>query len=626
MAADLSSIQDFLANCHPFNLLDAADLGALCAAVQVVREKRGAIVLEPGQKIESLYILRSGAVEITAPDGQVLMHIGEGEAFGVRAMLGDGMAPNNMAPNKVTALEDIELYLIPQSEFLRLRKAHAEFADYFVPMKIGEFQRGKPWTKARAKSQFGLISLTLRNLLEREPITIERGTTLRDAAKLMRQHDISCLPVVQGEELVGILTTGDLRDRVVAEGLDVDGPVDSVMTPAPVTLEAESPAFDALMTMTQRGISHLPVTDKGRLAGVITNTNLVRQQTQSAVFMVGDIARRETHDQLAEVVAQVPKLLVDLVESGATADSIGHIVTSICDATTRRLLTLAEKELGPPPVPYVWLASGSQARQEQTGVSDQDNCMVIDEAFDPDRHGDYFKSLATRVCDGLDACGYVYCPGEMMAMTDKWRQPLSRWRKYFESWIDEPEPMAQMLTSVMFDLRPIWGETDLFESLHDQAVNKAKSNSIFLAHLVSNALTHTPPLGFFRNFVLIRGGEHKDRFDLKHSGVVPIIDIARVYALAAGIKEINTRDRLLAERKASGLSKSGAQDLLEVFEFISIIRLKHQARQIREGGAPDNFMSPEELSHFERNHLKDAFNVVKTIQASMANAYQVGTL
>ncbi|MDJ0608089.1 MAG: putative nucleotidyltransferase substrate binding domain-containing protein [Kiloniellales bacterium] len=621
MVAELSTIRDYLADCHPFSLLDAADLGALCAAIQVVREKRGAILLEPGQKIQSLYLVRSGAVEIKTSDGELLMQIGDGEAFGVRAMLGDGTAPN-----EVSALEDIELYLIPRADFLRLRKAHTEFADYFVPMKAGEFRRGKPWARARAKAQFGLMSLTLRNLLEREPITIERGTTLRDAAKLMRQHDISCLPVVEGEELVGILTTGDLRDRVVAEGLDVEGPVDSVMTSAPVTLDAESAAFDALLTMTQRGISHLPVTDKGRLAGIITNTNLVRQQTQSAVFMVGDIARRVTHDQLAEVVAQVPKLLMDLVESGATADSIGHIVTSICDATTRRLLTLAERELGPPPLPYVWLASGSQARQEQTGVSDQDNCMVIDDGFDPALHGDYFKSLATRVCDGLNACGYVYCPGEMMAMTDKWRQPLSRWQKYFASWIDEPEPMAQMLTSVMFDLRPIWGETGLFEALHDQAVAKAKSNSIFLAHLVSNALTHTPPLGFFRNFVLIRGGEHKHRFDLKHSGVVPVIDIARVYALAAGIKEVNTRDRLLAEREASALSKSGAQDLLDVFEFISITRLKHQARQIRDGRAPDNFMSPEDLSHFERNHLKDAFDVVKTIQSSMANAYHVGTL
>ena len=619
MEADLTDVRTFLATCYPFDLLKGDDLAALCETIRVERVRRGGTILEPGQEIQSLYLVRTGAVEVTAPEGQTLMHLGEGEAFGVRAMLGDGIAPN-----RVAALEDLELYLVPKAEFARLRKEHALFAEFFVPMRPGQSGRGRARSEIPDEPQVGLMSLTLRNLLEREPITIESGTSIRAAAQLMRRHDISCLPIVRDEALLGILTTGDLRDRVVAEGLEVGGPIDAVMTPSPVTLEAESPAFDALLAMTQRGISHLPVTEDGRLIGIVTNTNLVRKQTQSAVFMVADIARRDTYEDLAEVVAQVPRLLVDLVESGATAHRTGHIITSICDATTRRLLALAEAKLGPPPVPYVWLASGSQARQEQTGISDQDNCLVMDDAFDPDEHGTYFTALARYVCDGLNACGYIYCPGEMMAMTDKWRQPLSRWRKYFVSWIEEPEPMAQMLTSVLFDLRPIGGETALYEELRDLALAKAKANSIFIAHLVSNALTHTPPLGFFRNFVLIRGGEHKHQFDLKLSGVVPIIDIARVYALSAGIKEVNTRDRLLAEREASALSKSGAQDLIEVFDFISITRLKHQARQIRDGEAPDNFMSPEDLSHFERNHLKDAFNVVKTIQSSMANTHHIG--
>ena len=211
-----------------------------------------------------------------------------------------------------------------------------------------------------------------------------------------------------------------------------------------------------------------------------------------------------------------------------------------------------------------------------------------------------------------------------MATTERWRQPLQTWQRYFVSWIDEPAPMAQMLTSVLFDLRAIWGDVTLLEQLQDVAIEKARSNSIFIAHLVSNALTHTPPLGFFRTFVLIRGGEHKQRFDLKHSGVVPIIDIARVHALSAGIREVGTHERLIAEREADALSESGARDLLEAYEFISILRLKHQARQIQGGLAPDNFVAPGDLSQFERGHLKDAFQIVKTIQSSMANRYHIG--
>jgi CBS domain-containing protein len=87
------------------------------------------------------------------------------------------------------------------------------------------------------------------------------------------------------------------------------------------------------------------------------------------------------------------------------------LITDIADTVTRRLLALAEEKLGPAPVPYLWLACGSQGRQEQTGVSDQDNCLFLDDGVsDEDREG-YFAELAKFVCDGLNTCGYVYCPG-----------------------------------------------------------------------------------------------------------------------------------------------------------------------------------------------------------------------
>lgn len=619
MEANLSEIRSFLTTHPAFSFLSPDVLGSLLGKIQVTRAHKDAILVQPGQTIQSLYLIRSGVVDIKAPDGRILMQLGEGEAFGVRAMLGNGMAPN-----LITALEDVELYLLPKDEFAHLHDEHPRFAEFFVPIGGKDLPSGGVGLAQPTKDQVGLMSSQLKTLMTREPVTVERGSSIRIAAQRMRDHGISCVPVVEGESLVGILTNGDLRDRVIAEGLDVDSAVEHAMTPAPMTIEADRYALDALLAMTEKNISHLPVMDDNRLVGIITNTNLVRKQTLSAVYMVSDISKRDSDQELSEVVAQVPQLLADLVETGAAAYSIGQMITSICDAVTRRLLELAESKLGPPPVPYVWLACGSQARQEQTGVSDQDNCLVIDDAYKPKVHGDYFQALARYVCDGLDASGYIYCPGEMMAMTDKWRQPVRDWRKYFASWINEPEPMAQMLTSVLFDMRPVWGDGELHNTLQEFAVRKAQANSIFIAHLVGNALTHTPPLGFFRNFVLIRGGEHKHHFDMKHSGVVPIIDIARVYALKSGIMEVNTRKRLLAAQQAETLSESGARDLIEAFEFISVTRLKHQSRQIRSGQQPDNFMSPEDLSHFERGHLKEAFNIVKTIQASMASTHQIG--
>jgi CBS domain-containing protein len=366
------------------------------------------------------------------------------------------------------------------------------------------------------------------------------------------------------------------------------------------------------------------VVDDGRLVGILTSTNLVKRQAVSAVYLVGDIAKRDSFAGFAEVVGRVPTMLVQLVGGGVGAHDVGRIVTSVADALTRRLLTLAERKLGPAPVPWLWAACGSQGRREQTGVSDQDNCLILDDAYDAAAHGAYFAEFAKYVSDGLNAAGYFYCPGDMMATADRWRQPQRVWREYFRKWIAKPDEEAQMLASVMFDLRAIAGDAGLLDGLQAITLEEARKNSIFRAHMIRNSLKHQPPLGLFRGMATIRSGEHKDRIDMKLSGVVPIVDLGRVYALAGALTPVNTRERLVAAQEAKLVSDAGARDLIDAYDLIADMRLEHQARLVREGRKPDNFMNPALLSELERGHLRDAFLVVKTMQSAAANAMGMG--
>jgi CBS domain-containing protein len=176
-----------------------------------------------------------------------------------------------------------------------------------------------------------------------------------------------------------------------------------------------------------------------------------------------------------------------------------------------------------------------------------------------------------------------------------------------------------MLASVMFDLRPIGGEKALFGDLQASTLQAASKNSIFVAHMVSNSLKHTPPLGLLRGFATIRSGEHRNTLDLKHNGVVPIVDLGRVYALRGSLSEANTRARLKAAEKAGVLSASGGRDLIDAYDLIAETRLEHQASQIKAGGKPDNFLPPSNLSDFERSHLRDAFVVVRTMQSAVGH-------
>jgi CBS domain-containing protein len=359
---------------------------------------------------------------------------------------------------------------------------------------------------------------------------------------------------------------------------------------------------------------------------MITATDIANHQSANSAYLAADVRKAKSVGDLIEVSKRLPSLHVRLATASVTARHIGEAVSCLTDAITGRLLEMAEAELGPPPVPYAWMAGGSQARHEQSSHSDQDNALLLSDDFDTDEHGGYFAALAKFVSDGLNECGFVYCPGDAMATNPEWRQPLKVWQGYFTRWIESPTPMSMMLSSIFFDLRPVIGAVELFLPLQKMILKKSRRNRIFLAHMMANAMQHRPPLGFFRQFVLERGGEHDETLDLKHRGIVPITDIARLLALSLGKEPVNTVERLRACAGTPVLSSDMAENLEDALEFIASLRIRHQADQIRRGKQPDNYVSPEELSELERWHLKQAFQVIQDMQETMVKRFGADNL
>ncbi|TVO72525.1 putative nucleotidyltransferase substrate binding domain-containing protein [Sedimenticola selenatireducens] len=617
MEIELLEIRDFLSAHHPFDQLPQQALNQMPEKLQIRYFRRGATIPDVGSIDDYLYLVRSGAVEIHGLQDELLARLGEGDLFGYRASHMEGH-------EKFTgiALEDSLVYQLPATDVDVFCREHPQFSYFFEPAGGDRLRDAISNTGEDGSTQLGLMATQIGEMISRLPITMPPFATIQQTAAVMSDERVSSILITEADEtLTGIVTDRDLRRRVVAKGLDTSLPISEIMTPAPYTLDAGDYAFDAMLQMARSNIHHLPILRNGKIAGMLTATDFAQRHTTSAVYLVSSIYKQSEISGLASISAKLPQLLLNLAAADATANSIGHVITAVVDAITTRLLQLAEEQFGPPPVPYAWIAAGSQARSEQTAKSDQDNCLVLDDTYDPSEHGEYFKQLSQLVCDGLNACGYVYCPGEMMATTDKWRQPLKTWKRYFDGWVDQPEPKALMLTCVFFDLRCIAGEKSLFQDLREYLLDKTRGNQIFLAYMAGNALSHKPPLGFFRNFVLISGGDHDHTFDLKHTGIVPIVDLARVYALAAGSHAINTQDRLKEVASGGEVSQGGAHDLRDALEFVSSLRIKHQATQIRAGEAPDNYMSPDDLSHFERSHLKDAFSVVRTMQNVLSQRY-----
>lgn len=311
-----------------------------------------------------------------------------------------------------------------------------------------------------------------------------------------------------------------------------------------------------------------------------------------------------------------------MAATGADMTAIGAAVAGLADAAAIRHLQQAEAEWGPPPAPYVWLAAGSQGRREQAALSDQDNALIYaDSVADDPAAADWFARLAARVCDRLNADGYVYCPGEMMARNPRWRQPLRVWRGYFASWINDPEPLALMLASVLFDMRPVWGDAGLFAALQPEILAQARDNRIFLAHFAANALSRRPPLGFWGGLRPLSDGPHAGAIDLKHDGLIPVVDMARLYALAGGVAAANTLERLDGAAKAGAVSRRGGDSLMTAWRDIAALRQDAQLRQAERGEAVDNFIRPADLSTADRDRLRRALTAIRDMQAAVSLAF-----
>lgn len=589
----------FLETVHPYNALPADEILRVAKSFTAVEKADNDPIYSFGDTLDGLYLVESGAVSVTDRNGTQVSVLGPRNSFGERGLSRDGKAATT-----ARAIEPSRLLILPADEFHRLNQAYPAFARFFDRTRPAEGRKSD------------LATLLVTDLMVADPISVPSETSILTAAQIMRDKKISCLAIVDEGLLSGIVTVRDMTNRALAEGMDPNRPVREVMTERPTALPPDALGSDVLNLMLEHRLGHLPIARNGQLIGIITQTDLTRFQAISSAQLIRDISMAESVSDVAKATGHIPQLLMQLVAGGNRHQVVTRLITDVADAATRRLLKMAEAKLGPPPVPYLWAACGSQGRQEQTGVSDQDNCLILDDTFRPE-HDTYFEDFAKFVSDGLHACGYVYCPGDMMATATRWRQPLRVWRDYFQAWIATPSAEAQMLASVMFDLRPIGGMTTLFSELQAETLRAASKNSIFVAHMVANSLKHQPPLGLIRSFATIRSGEHKDRIDLKHNGVVPVVDLGRVYALQGGIPAVNTRARLLAAEEAGVISSSGGHSLLDAYDLIAQTRLDHQLHLIKAGQAPDNFMAPNDLSDLERSHLRDAFVVVRTMQSAV---------
>jgi CBS domain-containing protein len=419
----------------------------------------------------------------------------------------------------------------------------------------------------------------------------------------------------------GMVTDRDLR-RAVALGVSVDAPVETMMSVPVESIEATESNFEALARMMGRGIHHLAVTEGGVVKGVISSQDILVEQGVSPMTLYRRILDARDYGGVYFLAGKLPLAARALLDEGASARDLNRLITILSDAVRGKILSLLHREYGPSPIPYCWLVLGGEGRGERSLASDQDNAIVHEDREDPviQRAGAiYFEALAKKAVEHLSRCGLPRCPGGMNADQGGYRLSYSGWKERFAAVVADVRPEEAARGAALFDFRAGHGREELARDLR-AAVGEMARDRGFLARLARPCLEADPPLSFFREFLVEQDGGHKDALDLKRRGLAVFVDFARVLALAHGVEDTGTRERLSRLERMGVLPGDLAREVRESFAFLTQLRLSRQLAASEAGREPDHFVDPAGLSELERRLLKDSFALVRRMQDFLKGA------
>jgi len=599
----------FLRKHAPFDGLDEAALRAAAEAARELRAVAGSVIIrQGGDPSPSLFVIVEGTVDVVA-DGRVLDVMGEGEVFGHMSLVTqeEPVATIRCREDTVCLTLDREM----ASRVLGTRSGAA-----FLTESLR--RRFDDMAAASREQPIRTVDSTVGSLIRGPALECDPAMSVSRVARAMADARTSAA-VVHTPGGIGIVTDVDLRVRVLAKGLDTSTPVGEIASAPASTVDEDVLAAEALFQMVQGGFHHLPVVSvTGEVVGIVSETDVIGFGNDSPFAIRSAIERADDRAACIEAARRLPGSVAALVDAGVDAVHIGHIVGATMDVLTRRLLALAFDEQGPPPVAWAWLAFGSLGRREQALHTDQDHGLAYEGTVaDEDRLDPYFATVAEFVTQGMQDAGIPRCEGNMMATSEGLRRSAEGWGQQLATWVGKHERHATGIVAIVFDFRQVAGSLEIAPMI-DRVVRGAGADAGFMGRLAKLALEQAPPTGHIRGFLVDGSGSHAGSVDLKHGGIVPITDIARFHAVAAGISAHRTLDRLRIASDVGRIDEATRAGLHDAFALLWQLRLERQVHCVREGRPPDDFVDPNALTPVRRQGLREAFRVIARAQRGLS--------
>lgn len=648
-------LRSFFDACPPFTKLSDEERHSLFQTASALHAPAGTVIFKQGEPPTDLfYIVVSGTIQLSESEGgreeireenkketkeEIVDLCETGAIFGIKARLGD----RNYIYT-ASAREESDLLSLSYSRFLPFLETHAEVALFFAAgfasgryqkLSIDRVEEARRIYRPGRPSGFFLEGETIPLSAIRSPLECDPDLSIRDAADLMTGAQMGSILVVDAmHRPIGIVTDTDFRVKVGGGRYRSDDPIRSIMSSPVYTIPRATTVSSLTLLMMREGFHHVCITrdgtDRSPAIGILSEHDVLLINDHNPAVIVKEILNNDRIEILRSLMDRTESLIHMYLQQEVSPAFICEVVSEINDVLIRRATELTIQKLlttgwSLPPYPYSFLSLGSEGRKEQLLRTDQDNALVFSDppADELEDVQAAFLRLGKGIVGILAECGFQLCPGNVMASNPELCQPLSSWKRRFAGWIEEPKAEAILSAAIYFDLRCTAGSEALTDELIGFVRQRTKDSRLFLRFLAKDAVRSQPPLGFFRTFLVEKSGEHKDRLDLKLRGLMPLSCAGRLLAFETGYEGDGTthlRLRYAAERLPA--MRDAVHEASIVYPFLLRLRtmnaLNHPERK--------NFLNPDELNRLDRQTLKNAFQIIDSLQRDLKGTYQLDEL
>jgi CBS domain-containing protein len=588
-------VADFLKKHPPFNAIDDEDLLELAARGRVRFYEPNQYILWQGEPHRlQLFVIQQGTVSLwdEAGEAERLRDVrGAGDMLGVERY--------NDAPNclfSVRSESDVVVYAFPQDDFDACVMKYPSAAQYVAA-------EGRVTTDYRPTGDVRAPERTfLHDLVGADPSrTCSPETTIRDAARQLLATASDALAVVDAAtHASGVVTVNGLLHWLAHGDGDVQQSVERICIGPPAVVAAGTSVAEAVLAMEQTRAEALAITSTGTPAGslqaLVTASDLGQLFGENPSTILRGIRASTSPVELRALNRRARAFTLEHLADAASVDWLARLALMMDAAIVARVMELAEFDTAA----LCWCMSGAGGRAESLPAIAPRLVVIA-----PDDAGcaAAIDGLG-RVSDLLLACDYLAEP-ESSFEPAFYVATVGEWQSRFRGWIQDPVRQQMYLARTLFDLRATGGDRSLWANV-ESAVTRTVDGD-FVHVLANDCLASLPPLTFYQDAVIDRGGERLATFQLGHSALQPLVDVGRVFGIAGG----TTLGRSTFERFEVARTLLPADEAIfrEASDALRVM-LWQQARVGIGHGTSGTELPPTVLSRHDRHLLKGGFRAI----------------